>query len=163
MMPNSDLINKKWKIPTDVVKHLKNTINRFSDKSMEGYTSLLNYVKEGYLTYKDLYNLKERFEKCLKLKDEGMFNQYGGKIMYNWLNSSLERSKSNVEKAKRQKKDLGEKNAYIKPHEKNAYANPTSFNIAKLQNNGEIKYENINKIKILLKEEHIKLIKNANR
>ena len=78
---------------------------------------------QNYIEYKQLKRIKNFFDNFIGNQNEPSFILNGGAIMKNWVNDELRKMREFGDLTKRNKKDTGMQNAYIKPHEKKDFTN----------------------------------------
>ena len=159
-MANSDLKNRRWKIPKKHKQRLVNNLKQNSDKKeVEGFVRIKNFVKKGFMTYSDLKNLKHVLDK--NQKNKTVYELNGGKIFHDWVNDSLNLARKRIKDNKKLRKDNGEENVYIKNHEKDSSRNITKIKNPKISKsskskdiyNNNVNYESVKNIKIMIAED----------
>jgi hypothetical protein len=167
-MANSDLQGKRWKIPPQYMRKLKQRFQNFKgNKKAEGYVRLKNLLSQGSITYENLKFIKHTLEK--NKNDEQLYQLNGGEEFERWINDTLSTARKALESNKKAKKESGMANAYKKPHEKDSSANATKSRTPKLHksmgindlNNNNVNYENYKISKIILTEAQLDKIKNS--
>lgn len=158
-MANQHLKNKTYKIPENLLKSLRDKLaayeNSGGDKSLAGYTRLKNLANSGTITYSNMYFIKGVLEKN---RGNQVYELNGGKPFEDWLNGALKIDTTNVANHKKAKEMSGQENAYIKSHNKDSAANPTT-----LTKPGEIRtsikdlYAESKKT-VMISEEHYKML-----
>jgi len=122
---NSNLYNRKAKLPDDLVKHLKKCFSSVSaDSNTEGYNRNEEITKSGVVTYQQLKRIKSWFDGYGGKKEDAPFILNGGDRMKNWCDEVLRVWRDNDSSSKEHKSDGGMQNQYLDSHEKN------NFNLA---------------------------------
>jgi hypothetical protein len=117
---NSNLYNRKAKLPDDLVKHLKKCFSSVSaDSNTEGYNRNEEITKSGVVTYQQLKRIKSWFDGYGGKKEDAPFILNGGDRMKNWCDEVLNTWRNNVEGGKKIKSDTGMQNQFLDTHEKN--------------------------------------------
>jgi hypothetical protein len=159
-MANSDLVGKMWKIPSPYLSKLREKLNNHQgDKHVEGYTRLQNLLQSGKISYENLKNVKHILDK--NIKNETIYELNGGKDFHRWINDQLSVARNSIESGKKIQKDVGNQNAYKKPHEKDS-TNKGKVRTARLDKstsskdiyNNNVNYESVQRssIKIVISE-----------
>ena len=130
-MPNSDLINKLYKIPDNVtnkVKHMLAIIHT-NDKQAKGVKRAKDLVDNKKISYGQMKRLKSYFD---SYKGDGKDDEYkliGGKVTRKWVDNALKTDRESIKTNKKVKMDGGMENQFIKTHEKdNENTNVTASN-----------------------------------
>ena len=150
---NSDLKNDKYNIPDELLDKLKSNLSSLN-KTDKGYDRCGTMVKDGYVTYPQAKKLKHELENDLENVE---YETVGGEDMLNFINSSLGDRRDGVYKSKKIRQNSGEENVFKKTHTKDKSKNPTRVRKIKVAtksddiNNNRAIYEEINRIKQLLK------------
>ena len=111
-------------------------------------------VNDGYVTYPQAKKLKHELENDL---EDVEYETVGGEDMLNFINSSLGDRRNGVHRSKKIRQNSGEENVFKKTHTKDKSKNPTRVRKIKVAtksddiNNNRAIYEEINRIKQLLK------------
>lgn len=117
-MANSDLKNKKWKIPEKYLKSLRKKLRSYNgNKKTNGYVRLKNLVQAGHITYENLKNVKHFLKKFSS--DDKNYELNGGKEFEGWVNNTLKTARNQLAQSKDTRMEAGESNTHIKSHEKN--------------------------------------------
>lgn len=116
---NSDLKNTPFIIPKKLREKMMVSLNNI-DKSNPAYETLsfiLNskHLDESYLT--TFISDYERDNKTNQFK----YNSMNGSEFYEWAKFELDKERKRVLDNKKRKKENGEENAFIKPHQKIGY------------------------------------------
>lgn len=161
-MANSDLKNNVWKLNDRVKKELKLQLSNYKgNKKIDGYNRLINYYKNGQLTYDDLKNVKK-----LISNNSGIFTTLNLDKFTNWVEESLAQSRKNVDKFKNLKNKVGLDNAFKKTHNKQNIK-PKKPKMSKINKslssknvfNNNINYENFKNIQsLIINETHLIII-----
>jgi hypothetical protein len=109
---NKDLYGKQYKIPNNILNHLKKYSNN---------ESIGNLLSNGNVSYSQLKKLKNRME-------NGEKKELGEDQFYNWVNQTLNSDRGSLETSKQIKSDTGMQNQFIRPHEKNGFSNHNKTN-----------------------------------
>jgi len=120
---NRDLKDKSFFIPEKILSHLNETLKKMSHVNGEGMKRLRRLVSEKEMTYQQLKRLLYDFKNSEV--DSDKYNLNGGKIMFNWVNDTLDRARKEVKDRKKSKQNASELtpglgNAFRKGHEKNS-------------------------------------------
>lgn len=100
---NSDLYNKTFKLPSDVLKHLQTTLA--STPKGEGVKRAKFLLKNGVVTYQDLKRIKHDFENTIK-RGSSQYELAGGDLMKSFIDQTLNRERSAVQRGKEIKRDV---------------------------------------------------------
>ena len=100
---NSELYNKTYKLPPDVLKHLQATLT--SIPQGEGVKRAKFLLKNGVVTYQDLKRIKHDFENKIK-RNSPQYQLAGGDLMKSFIDQTLNRERSAVQRGKEIKKDI---------------------------------------------------------
>jgi predicted metal-dependent HD superfamily phosphohydrolase len=104
-MANSDLQGKRWKIPPQYMRKLKQRFQNFKgNKKAEGYVRLKNLLSQGSITYENLKFIKHTLEK--NKNDEQLYQLNGGEEFERWINDTLSTARKALESNKKAKKNL---------------------------------------------------------
>lgn len=115
---NQDLAGKMFYIPTKIFEKLQNSLQKNqNNKSVDGYKRLKNLVNNRNINTKEMYNLKNFFENSGKTYE---YEMLGGDAMATWVKDSLNMATSASYESKKLKKEMGQKNAFISQHKKDA-------------------------------------------
>lgn len=109
---NKDLYGKQYKIPNNILDHLKKYSNN---------ESISNLLSNGNISYSQMKKLKHRME-------NGEKKELGEDSFYNWVNQTLNSDRGSVETSKQVKSDTGMQNQFIRPHEKQGFSNHNDVN-----------------------------------
>jgi hypothetical protein len=120
---NSQLHNKKFKIPKKILIHLSSTLKKLSHVQGPGMKRIRRLIDERVMTYQQLKRLLYDFKSLSPENDAEAYELNGGEVMYNWANETLNNARKEIEQQKKSAQraaDLtpGMKNAYRKSHEK---------------------------------------------
>ena len=116
-MANSDLYGKKWTVPNDVISKLNKSINN-SNKSDKGYKRAQNITSDRAMSYSMLKRIKNFFDSFSGNKNDSDYLLSGGDSMKTWVNNTLEKSRGDIVRDKRNKSDSGMSNQFKKTHSK---------------------------------------------
>jgi len=120
-MANSDLQGKYTKIDNDIKKYLKKIFKSYcGNKNIEGYTRLKNICDNKEISYEQLKRIKNFFDTFNGKIGDTPYMLNGGSRMKNWVESTLDIARNNLEGKKKTMKDVGMGNQYIDSHEKNS-------------------------------------------
>ena len=119
---NSNLYNRKAKLPDDLIKHLKQCAGSVSaDSNTEGFNRNKEIVSSGVVTYQQIKRIKNWFDQFTGKKEDAPFILNGGDRMSNWVNAALQQMRNSVSNSKKIKSDGGMSNQYLDSHEKNSF------------------------------------------
>lgn len=148
---NKDLKYKKFILPNGIKKILQKTLQNYKgSKMINGYKRLQNTLSTDALSYSEMKRIKNFFDNYNGTNKSAEYILNGGMPMEIWVNNTLNTATSAIQNHKQTLKDMGVKNAFRKPHEKNRRINPKKTTIAKIQtdnvsqhikNNDSIKFE----------------------
>lgn len=119
-MPNSDLINKLYKVPDKVINrinHMLATLN-VSDEQAKGLKRAKDIVDSKKITYGQMKRIKHYFD---GYKGDGMDDEYkliGGKVTKMWIDKALGDDRESIKTNKKAKMEGGMENQFLKKHEK---------------------------------------------
>lgn len=118
---NKDLYGKNVIIPDAIKKHLKDSLNNIKglDQTSEGYRRNIQLQNAQTIGYPQLKRIKNFFDTFQGDTKDADFLLNGGMEMKSWVDTTLQSMRSGVETTKRNKKQSGMSNQYIRPHEKN--------------------------------------------
>lgn len=135
---NRELKGKVFTLPDGIRKHLRNTLERFSDQTTkDGYKRLNNILSMENISYYEMKRIKNFFDNFKGKEDNVEFQLNGGKPMRTWVNNTLNTATSAVRDFKQAKKDAGIENAFIKKHSKNRLTkNSTKVTAPKFNTSG---------------------------
>jgi hypothetical protein len=125
---NKDLYNSpkgEIEFPKDKREHMKKSFHmvKGADENTEGFNRNKELQTKTYIDYKQLKRIKNFFDNFKGKQTEPSFILNGGVVMKNWVNDELRKMREFGDLTKRNKKDTGMQNAYIKPHEKKDFTN----------------------------------------
>jgi hypothetical protein len=150
---NKDLKNDKYSLPESLINLLKNNLSSLTKKD-KGYDRCSTMVNDGYVSYPQAKKLKHELENDL---EDIEYETVGGEDMLNFINSSLDDRRNGTYRSKKIRQNSGEENVFKKTHTKDKSKNPTKIRKIKVAtksddiNNNRAIYEEINRIKQLLK------------
>jgi len=131
-MPNSDLKDKIYNVPTQHQNFLGQTIS-----------------------YHNLKMTKTRLNQAKKDKNQQEFNRKGGENVLQWVNNTLKTDRDAIYNKKKTGMDAGRENEFIKDHKKDKSANSTKVGgvpkitkgsvFRKIMTNKEVYNESVNK------------------
>ena len=119
-MPNSDLINKGYKVPDKVVNkinHALATINT-NDKQAKGLQRAKDIVNSKRISYGQMKRLKNYFDSYTGDGYDDEYKLIGGLLTKKWVNDSLGNDRESIKTNKKVKMDGGMENQFLRPHEK---------------------------------------------
>lgn len=167
---NSQLKNRKFSLGKGIKKHLQKTLQNYTgDKTIDGYKRLNNLLNMDGIEYNEMKRLKNFFDNYQGTVDNPTYILNGGDAMKNWVNNTLNSATTAIRDIKRDKKDMGIENAFIKKHTKNREIKPnkpsqtifqTKNSGQKLDNNNNIKYESKERT-VYITEKQLHLLKEA--
>lgn len=114
---NSDLVDKKYRIPNKIYSTLKSNLNN-SKTNIKGSKRLNNLVNMREISTNEMYRLLNNFNTIEKNSEE--YNLLGGDEMKRWIELQLKNAKNASRDSKYTKKELGFDNAFLKKHNKTA-------------------------------------------
>jgi hypothetical protein len=94
-----------------------------ADENTEGFNRNKELQNQNFIEYKQLKRIKNFFDNFIGNQNEPSFILNGGVVMKNWVNDELRKMREFGDLTKRNKKDTGMQNSYIKPHEKKDFTN----------------------------------------
>lgn len=120
---NKDLYGKQYKIPDNVLSHLKN---------YSGNETVDNLLSSGNISYSQMKKIKHRIE-------NGEKNELGEDVFHNWVNQSLNSDRSSLETSKNTKSNTGMSNAHNRSHERTSLTNMNRPSKSHHSHNSDIK------------------------
>jgi hypothetical protein len=125
---NKDLYNSskgEIEFPKDKREHMKKCFHmvKGADENTEGFNRNKELQNQNFIEYKQLKRIKNFFDNFIGNQNEPSFILNGGVVMKNWVNDELRKMREFGDLTKRNKKDTGMQNSYIKPHEKKDFTN----------------------------------------
>jgi hypothetical protein len=125
---NKDLYNSakgEVEIPKTIQDHLKKSFQmvKNADENTEGFNRNKEIQGKNFIDYKQLKRIKNFFDNFKGNQQDPSFILNGGFEMKNWVNNELRKMRDYTKLTKRNKMDAGMMNQFIKPHEKNDFAN----------------------------------------
>lgn len=116
---NSELRHRKFSLPDGIRKQLQNTLKNYNgDKNVDGYKRLNNILQMDGVSYNEMRRIKNFFDHYAGTDKSAEYILNGGEPMKLWVNNTLYTATKAINDYKQAKKDAGEQNAFIKPHEK---------------------------------------------
>lgn len=117
---NSNLYDRKAKLPDDLIKHLKQCFSSVNaDTNTEGYNRNEEITKSGVVTYQQVKRIKNWFDGYSGKKEDAPFILNGGDRMKNWCDEVLKVWRDNIEGGKNIKSNTGMQNQFNDDHTKN--------------------------------------------
>ena len=118
---NSDLKDKVFEVPNEILSHLYKTHKGTADTSLRGYNRVKNILKKKTITYHQIKRLIHDMKGYDN--DSVEFIANGGQKMFKWANTSLEQAREEIKSRKKSRQNAadftpGLRNAYRKSHEK---------------------------------------------
>jgi|694.fasta_scaffold56518_5 hypothetical protein len=114
---NSQLYNRKAKLPDSLVKHLEKSFNSMgSDTNVEGHNRNKELRETGVATYQQIKRIKNWFDSYNGNKEDAPFILNGGDRMNTWCDEVLNVWRNSTEGGKEIKKDTGMMNQYNDEH-----------------------------------------------
>lgn len=107
-MANSDLINKEYKLPSNIIK----TLESKKELDSEGNKRINNWLESGVATYQQLKRFKNDIENNYDKSEWG--------DVLRWLNSILNLDRGSIYRSKKVKSDIGLDNMFRKSHFKDS-------------------------------------------
>jgi hypothetical protein len=125
---NKDLYNSakgEVEIPKTIQDHLKKSFQMVNnaDENTEGFNRNKEIQGKNFIDYKQLKRIKNFFDNFKGNQQDPSFILNGGFEMKNWVNNELRKMRDYTKLTKRNKMDAGMMNQFIKPHQKNDFAN----------------------------------------
>jgi len=125
---NKDLYNSakgEVEIPKTIQDHLKKSFQmvKNADENTEGFNRNKEIQGKNFIDYKQLKRIKNFFDNFKGNQQDPSFILNGGFEMKNWVNNELRKMRDYTKLTKRNKMDAGMMNQFIKPHQKNDFAN----------------------------------------
>ena len=125
---NKDLYNSskgEIEFPKEKKEHMKKCFHmvKGADENTEGFNRNKELQNQNFIEYKQLKRIKNFFDNFIGNQNEPSFILNGGVVMKNWVNDELRKMREFGDLTKRNKKDTGMQNAYIKPHKKKDFTN----------------------------------------
>lgn len=133
---NQDLVDKTYTIPNEIYNILRVNYNSIGNqRNIDGIKRLKNLINTRTINTNEMYRLKSDFERMDSKGDE--YRLLGGTKMKRWIDQQLKTATTMSKHSKDVKHMLGDKNAYIKNHQKTNTG--TAHTIKK--NNVQFNYE----------------------
>ena len=125
---NKDLYNSakgEVEITKTIQDHLKKSFQMVNnaDENTEGFNRNKEIQGKNFIDYKQLKRIKNFFDNFKGNQQDPSFILNGGFEMKNWVNNELRKMRDYTKLTKRNKMDAGMMNQFIKPHQKNDFAN----------------------------------------
>jgi hypothetical protein len=132
-MPNSELIDKYYTCRVDLVKKLKAGLAGHNQRE-KGYELASNIINNPRVSYAEMKKLKHFFSTYDEKNASGKLNNediaeyklVGGDEMKAWTDNTLKNSRDSIYFEKESRMKAGDKNQFIKHHNKDSNANPTT-------------------------------------
>jgi len=116
---NSNLYDRKAKLPDSLLKHLEDCFNSVSaDNNVEGYNRNKEIRDSKIVTYQQIKRIKNWFQWFSGKKEDAPFILNGGDRMSAWCDEVLNRWRQNDDSSKKHKSDAGMQNQYLDSHNK---------------------------------------------
>ena len=116
---NRELRHRKFALPDGIRKHLQNVLNSYNgDKTANGYQRLTNILKMDGIMYNEMKRIKNFFDNYKGSDKSSEYVLNGGEPMKLWVDNTLYTATKAIRDYKQAKKDAGDKNAFIRHHEK---------------------------------------------
>lgn len=114
---NSELYNKTYRIPPDVLKYIQTTL--VSTPNGEGVKRAKFMLKNGVITYQVMKRLKNFFDYFNpNTQDRVQYALAGGDLMKNFINTTLNSDRHAVKSGKKIKQDMtANPNSELKPYQ----------------------------------------------
>lgn len=103
-MANSQLYDKSFKLPPDVLKYIQVSLNRYPDEN--GIKRAKFLLKNGCVTYQTLKRLKNFFDNYTNNENKTQYELAGGDLMRNFVERTLNSNRNAVETSKEIKRDM---------------------------------------------------------
>lgn len=120
-MANSDLYNKKFKIPDFLINELKRCYKETNNPNPKVKHKVENLIKSPDISYSLMKKMKNFFDnyKSYQEDQKDNYNILGGRKMHDWVNKELKNNRNSNFKSKKIKSDLlGQYNQFRKNHSK---------------------------------------------
>ena len=170
---NKDLKGRRFMIGPNLLRHLTDTLQNYNgDRNIEGYkrlNSLIDMANNGGVRYEEMKRIKNWFDTHDKARNTDEYKLNGGDMMRNWIDLTLNDATKAIRDWKQARKDAGEKNAFIKHHEKDRQSKrknkPTTAKVQtnnagkSIYNNNAVRYESKEERTLILTEEQLKCLK----
>ena len=116
-MANQELLNKQYKIPSDVLKGIQTAL--VSNQQGDGVKRAKFLLKNGYLTYQAMKRLKNFFDYFNpQTGDPNQFNLAGGQAMKAFIETTLNADRNAVKIGKEVRRDMtANPNSELKPYQ----------------------------------------------
>lgn len=102
---NSQLYDKMYKVPPKIIEFIQATLT--SNPSNDGIRRAKNIVKSQNITYQNLKRLKNFFDYFNHQSgDQVQYNLAGGKMMEDFVNTTLQADRDTVDRSKENKRDM---------------------------------------------------------
>lgn len=148
---NKELKGRKFMLGKGIKKHLMQTLKDYNgDKTIDGYKRLNNILEMDGIDYNEMKRIKNFFDNYNGTNDNPTYILNGGDEMKNWVDNTLNSATTAIRDIKRDKKEMGIKNAFIKPHTKTNGLKP----------NNQLKVESKQRV-VYITENQYKLLKEA--
>ena len=116
---NSNLYDRKAKLPQSLVDHLKSSFESIeADSNTEGYNRNRDLQNEPVVTYQQLKRIKSWFDSFDGNKEDAPFVLNGGERMQKWCDHVLNHWREVDRGGKNRKKEGGMENQFIDDHSK---------------------------------------------
>mgnify|MGYP000923211729 FL=1 len=117
---NSNLYDRKAKLPKSLIKHLEECGGMVeADSNTEGFNRNNELRESGVVTYQQIKRIKNFFDNFEGNKEDTPFILNGGDRMNKWCNHVLDHWRAVDKGGKKRKADGGMENQFIDSHEKN--------------------------------------------
>lgn len=101
---NSELYDKTYKLPSDVLKHLQTVLA--STPSGDGVRRAKFLLKNGSITYQAMKRIKNFFDNFPSNGDRRKYELAGGDLMKSFIERTLNQDRDAVERSKEHRRDL---------------------------------------------------------
>jgi hypothetical protein len=117
---NSNLYDRKAKLPKSLIKHLEECGGMVEgDSNTEGFNRNKELRESGIASYQQIKRIKNWFDSYGGKKEDTPYVLNGGDRMKNWCNHVLDHWRAVDHGGKKRKMDGGMENQFIDNHEKN--------------------------------------------
>lgn len=132
---NSALKGRVFPIPKGIRKHLMSTLENYTgDKTIDGFKRLNNLLSmEDGIAYNEMKRIKNFFDNYRGPVDGTEYVLNGGDEMRLWVDNTLGTATKSIRDYKQAMKDAGQKNMFIRSHEKDRQCKTKKPTVSKIQ------------------------------
>jgi hypothetical protein len=163
---NSQLQNRLYDVPQDVLNHIHVTLGGLDNTSVDGCQRAKNLLRTKKVTYGQLKRIIHDMKNFDHESEPYKYNLYGGDLMEKWANTFLDGERTqvkNIKKGRQVANNIGQiggirKNGFLKSHTKKdsnsipanmLKSNSDKTSVSSISNLGI--FEEVERIKELLK------------